>query len=103
MRCSRRRRSSFNRRGWYLAHRLRLPLTTPWIYWSFVLYFVAAGCWLPVVWLQIRMRRLAEEAGVADVPLPARYFDLLKRWIALGVPALVALLIVFWLMVAKPV
>lgn len=88
--------------GLYLAHLTGLPITTPWIAWSFVLYFVAGACWLPVVALQIRMRRIAESATTQGAPLPDTYFRLLWIWTALGVPAFVALVVVFYLMVAKP-
>jgi uncharacterized membrane protein len=88
--------------GVWMAHLAGLPLATPWIFWSIVLYFVAGACWLPVVWMQIRMRRMAQEAVRAAAPLPARYFQYLKVWTALGIPAFFALVVVFWLMVAKP-
>jgi uncharacterized membrane protein len=89
--------------GLYLAHVMGLPpLETAWIRWSFYLYVLAGACWLPVVWLQIRMRRMAEQAARADAPLPPHYFRLLRWWTALGVPAFLALVVVFWLMVAKP-
>jgi uncharacterized membrane protein len=88
--------------GLYLAHLARMPLTSAWLLGSIVLYFVAGACWLPVVWMQIRMRRLAEQAVADGTPLPAAYFRLLRWWTALGVPAFVALVVVFYLMVAKP-
>lgn len=88
--------------GWYLAWRIGLPLGTPWVAWSFVLYAVAGVCWLPVVVLQMRMRDLARDAVARGEALPPRYFTYLRVWIVLGVPALLALLAVFYLMVAKP-
>ncbi|MGZ8259094.1 MAG: DUF2269 family protein [Caldimonas sp.] len=88
--------------GLYLMHLAQIPLTSRWILWSFVLYFVAGACWIPVVFLQIRMRRLAEAAARAGAPLPDAYTRLLRIWTALGVPAFFSLVIVFWLMVAKP-
>lgn len=88
--------------GWYMAHLAGIPLSTPWLFWTFVLYFVAGACWLPVVWIQIRMRALAQAAVTHNQPLPPRYFTLLKVWTALGVPAFLALVAVFYLMVAKP-
>ena len=88
--------------GLYLAHLAHYPLDSAWIVWSFVLYFVAGACWLPVVVIQMRMRKLAESAAAEGAPLPQRYFDLLKVWTALGIPAFVALVVVFYLMVAKP-
>jgi uncharacterized membrane protein len=88
--------------GLYLAHLAGLPLSTRWIAWSVALYLLAGACWLPVVWLQIRMRGLAEAAEAAGKALPPLYFRLLKVWTALGVPAFLALVAVFYLMVAKP-
>lgn len=88
--------------GLYLLHLAQISLATPWIAWTFALYLLAGACWLPVVWLQIRMRRLAEAAVAHGTALPPKYFAYLKVWTALGVPAFLALVVVFWLMVAKP-
>lgn len=89
--------------GLYLAHLAGFPLTNRWILWSIGLYFLAGACWLPVVWLQIRMRRLAQEAVRTDSDLPVIYWRYLVIWTLLGIPAFFALVIVFYLMVAKPV
>ncbi|MBB3195348.1 DUF2269 family protein [Roseateles terrae] len=90
--------------GWYLAHLMGMPvLQTRWLAGSLLLYVVAGLCWLPVVVIQIRMRDLALQAQHAGTALPPRYFFLLRWWTALGVPALLAFLGVFYLMVAKPV
>jgi uncharacterized membrane protein len=88
--------------GLYLTRMLGMPWSTPWIAWSFALYVLAGLCWLPVVWLQIRMRDLASAAALAGEPLPRRYWALRQVWFALGVPALLAFLAVFYLMIAKP-
>jgi uncharacterized membrane protein len=88
--------------GYYLTRLLGMPLTTHWIAWSFALYVLAGLCWLPVVWLQIRLRDLAREAAVAGRPLPRAFWRLRRIWVALGVPALLAFLAVFYLMIAKP-
>jgi len=89
--------------GLYMAHLAGIPWTTRWILWSFALYGLAGACWLPVVWMQIRMRDMAIAAARSGAALPDLYWTYLRRWTALGVPAFVALVIVFWLMVAKPV
>lgn len=89
--------------GLYLVHLAGLPLSTRWIAWSFALYVVAGACWLPVVWMQIRMRDLAEAAARAGTALPPRYLRYFRYWTALGFAAFFALVAVFWLMVAKPV
>jgi uncharacterized membrane protein len=88
--------------GLYLAHRMGIPLTAPWLYWSIVLYVIAAACWLPVIWLQIKLRDIAAEAAARGEPLPRRYAGFLGAWAALGVPALLAFLAIFYLMTAKP-
>ena len=89
--------------GLYMAHLAGIPWTTRWILWSFALYALAGACWLPVVWLQLRMQRMAEAAVREGTPLPPLYDRYLRIWTALGFPAFFALVIVFYLMVAKPV
>lgn len=88
--------------GFYLMHLAGFPLTTPWILWSIVLYLVAGAAWLPVVWMQIRMRTMAQTADVAGSALPEQYWKYLRLWVSLGVVAFGALVVVFYLMVAKP-
>jgi uncharacterized membrane protein len=89
--------------GIYLAHLANIPLETRWIFWSFVLYVIAGACWLPVVWMQLRMRDLARVACDTDGILPPRYWILFRCWVLLGIPAFLALALIFYLMIAKPV
>jgi uncharacterized membrane protein len=89
--------------GFWLLWLMGIPLTSAWILWSIALYLVAGAAWLPVVWMQIRMRNMATEAARAAQPLPVVYWRYLRIWIALGVVAFSALVVVFYLMVAKPV
>jgi uncharacterized membrane protein len=88
--------------GFYLMHLVGFPLATPWILWSVVLYLLAGAAWLPVVWMQIQMRNMAARAADGGGPLPRRYWQFLRIWVALGVVAFTALVAVFFLMVAKP-
>lgn len=88
--------------GFYLLRLMQVPLSTPWVRWSLMLYGFAVACWLPVVWIQMRMRHIAEGAAENREPLPRSYFRHLKVWTALGFPAFFAFLAIFWLMVAKP-
>ena len=87
--------------GGLMMHLAGLPLRTPWLLWSIVLYAVAVACWLPVVWLQMRMRDLAREAAERHAALPAGYWRAFRCWVALGVPAFLAFVAVFYLMVVK--
>ncbi len=86
--------------GFALVHLAGFNPFAPWLVTAYVLYGVAGACWLPVVWIQIRLRDLAV-AAKQDV-LPLSYHRLFKLWFALGWPAFAAVLAIFWLMVAKP-
>lgn len=89
--------------GIYLIYLAGYPWHSAWIIWSIGLYLLAGACWLPVVWIQLRMRDMAQVAARDNTALPQQYWRYLKLWTALGIPAFFALVIVFWLMVAKPV
>ena len=73
-----------------------------WLVVTYLLYVLAFACWAPVVWLQIRARDLAAAAAKTETPLPPEYFRAMRLWFALGWPAFLGLLGIFWLMVAKP-
>jgi uncharacterized membrane protein len=73
-----------------------------WIVLSTALYVVTGAFWLPVVWLQMRMRDLADAAVRAGQPLPRAYHRLFWWWFAFGFPAFGAVTAIFWLMIAKP-
>jgi uncharacterized membrane protein len=88
--------------GLYLIHLAGFPLSSTWIAASIALYFLAGACWLPVVWMQIKMRDMAATASANNTELPPRYWAFLKWWVALGIVAFFALVVVFYLMVAKP-
>jgi uncharacterized membrane protein len=88
--------------GFWLMYKAGFPLDTPWILWSIVLFVLAGAAWLPVVWMQVRMRDMASQAAAEGAALPEHYWYFLRWWIALGVVAFVALVIVFFLMVVKP-
>lgn len=78
------------------------PLFHGWVAASLGLYVLVGAFWLPVVWLQVRMRDFARRAAEADRPLPPEYDRLWRWWFALGFPAFGAVLLIIWLMIAKP-
>lgn len=82
--------------GGYGVHDLWLNIT-------YALYVLAGLCWLPVVWIQLQLRNMLKEAIDTQSALPPRYHRLFRIWFALGWPAFIALLVIFGLMVAKPV
>lgn len=73
-----------------------------WLAASYVLYVVAAACWIRVVVLQYRVRALAEEALRGSTRLSSDYFQAMREWFVLGWPAFLSLVVVFVLMVLKP-
>ncbi len=88
--------------GIWMARIAGLPLTIGWLALAIGLYLLVGACWLPVVWLQIRMHHLASAAARAGVPLPARYFAYARWWFVLGWPAFLGVIAIFYLMVFKP-
>lgn len=88
--------------GFWLMHLTGLSLGESWIVAAVVLYLIAGACWLPVVWLQIRMRDLAADAAKNDARLDARYWRYARMWCWLGVPAFGAMLAILGVMVFKP-
>jgi uncharacterized membrane protein len=88
--------------GFALARTLGYPLLSGWLAWAIALFVLAGLCWIPVVWLQLRMRALARTAVRDGVAVRARYWVYARCWFWLGVPAFTSVVLVFWLMVAKP-
>jgi len=88
--------------GMALALMAGYPLSSPWLLLSIAMYFLVGACWLPVVWLQIWMRDLAVAAATSSSPLPVEYKKYYRWWVALGWPAFIGVLFIFYLMVAKP-
>lgn len=89
--------------GYLLLREFGLPLSEPWVAVSLGLYGVAGVFWLPVIWMQIRMRNLAREAASAGTVLPAAYHRLFRLWFAFGFPGFGSVMAIVWLMIAKPV
>lgn len=88
--------------GLLLAHMAGWPLTTSWLALSFALFVLAGACWLPVVWLQLRMASMTQQAAAEQTGLPPLYWRYVRWWETLGYPAFAAMTLVFFLMVNKP-
>lgn len=88
--------------GGLLAWRLGWPLSEGWLALSLALYVLTGAFWLPVVWIQLRLRDLARAAVEAGEALPARYHRLFAIWFACGLPAFAAVLMILWLMLVRP-
>ena len=84
--------------AWEAGH----ALTDGWIVLSIALYVFVGAFWLPVVWMQMQMRDLAQAALAAGAPLPERYHKLFLVWFIFGFPAFAAMLVIYWLMITRP-
>lgn len=78
------------------------PLQEPWIVLSILLYILVGLCWLPVVFIQMRIRKLAQDAALQATPLPAEYHRLFRIWFWLGWPAFFGVIVIFALMTWQP-
>ena len=88
--------------GVLLARSVGYDPTEGWIVASIALYLFTGAFWLPVVWMQSRMRTLSREAAASGAPLPPEYHRLFRLWFAFGFPAFAAVLAIFWLMITRP-
>jgi len=88
--------------GLWMVYLVGYSWTSLWVLGSIIGYLIAASCWFPVVYLQIKMRDLAGEAEQNNTPLPPAYFRYFNYWFYLGWPAFISLIIVFYLMTNKP-
>lgn len=88
--------------GLWLVREMGYGWTETWLMISYGLFIMAGVCWLPVVWIQIELKRMLQVAAAERTPLPARYHRLFRIWFLLGWPAFVGLVGIFFLMVVKP-
>jgi uncharacterized membrane protein len=77
-------------------------LSERWLVASLVLYAMAGLFWVPVIFMQIEMRNLARLAAAKGEALPPRYFMLFRRWFVFGFPGFGSVMLILWLMIAKP-
>ena len=82
--------------GLWLTYLLGIPFRSAWFVAVMMLFVVVGACWIPVVWIQIRIREIIANGGQRD-----DYQKLIRAWIALGIPAFTCVLILYFLMVSK--
>ncbi len=89
--------------GYLLMRQTGVTFAESWVAVSLALYLVAGAFWLPVVWIQARLRDLAQTAAQLSAPLPDAYHHLFRIWFLFGLPGFGAVLVILFLMIAKPV
>ncbi|MGI9477237.1 MAG: DUF2269 family protein [Hyphomicrobiaceae bacterium] len=88
--------------GILLAHSIGWSLSEGWIVLSLLLYMMIGLFWLPVVWIQIQLRRFSRIARDSNAQLPEVYDRYFRIWFLCGIPAFIAILAIVWLMLARP-
>lgn len=88
--------------GFLLMRETGVTISQWWVMASLVLYGIAGAFWIPVVWMQMRMRDLAASAAFGGEALPPTYHRLFRCWIAFGFPGFGAVMLIVWLMIARP-
>ncbi|MDO8989366.1 MAG: DUF2269 domain-containing protein [Sideroxyarcus sp.] len=76
--------------------------TETWLVGTYVLFVLMGACWLPVVWLQIRMAKMAKTALLEKSEMPQQYWRYARIWTRLGLIAFPLTIVIFGLMVLKP-
>lgn len=87
--------------GVLLMNLLGYSFTSTWFLWVITLFLLIGFCWIPVVIIQYKLRTLADESLSSGI-LSHQFITLMKIWTALGIPAFISILVIFWLMVFKP-
>jgi len=88
--------------GWVLMSLLGWPLASPWSIAVWSLFIITGACWLPVIVMQVWLSREADRVPSIEA-LPARFHRWFRMWFALGIPAFTAVVLLFYLMIAKPI
>lgn len=87
--------------GILLMMKLGYSFTSIWFLVVLALFIFIGICWIPVIFIQYKLKALADSSLTAGV-LDPNFKKLMRWWTALGVPAFAAILVIFWLMVFKP-
>ena len=87
--------------GLWMMSLLGYDFSLGWLRYSLMLFVLAGLCWLPVVWIQIKVRDLAAQAASDGQALSPRYHQLMRYWFVLGWPAFLSVMGIFYLMVFK--
>lgn len=87
--------------GLALMHLLGWPIASRWSIAVWCLYAFVGLCWLPVLGIQVQLKREAERVASIGA-LSAQFHRQFRWWFALGIPAFLAVIVIFYMMVAKP-
>ncbi len=82
--------------GLWLTRQIGIPFDSMWFVSVISLFILVGGCWIPVVWIQMRIRdfRSSDDVGFS-------YRRLMSMWVVLGAVAFTGVLLLFFLMVFR--
>ncbi|HQQ74552.1 MAG TPA: DUF2269 domain-containing protein [Pseudomonadales bacterium] len=87
--------------GVLLMRYLHYSFTSIWFLSVASLFLFIGCCWIPVVFIQYKLKKMAEASEITGELNEGFYFAM-KWWVTLGVPAFIGILVMLWLMVFKP-
>jgi uncharacterized membrane protein len=82
--------------GVWLTLEIGIPFGSAWFVSVAGLFVLVGACWIPVVWIQIRIRQIVLSGGAST-----ELRRLMRIWMILGVSAFGAVVVIFFLMVSK--
>lgn len=88
--------------GVFLLKQLELPLSTPWIAISFLLYCIVGALWLPAFWVQLKITKSSSKAALLGDKIDYPHEKYMLIWYTLGTIAFPLVIVIFYLMTFKP-
>jgi len=82
--------------GVWLTQQIGIPFDSAWFIAVASLFVLVGACWIPVVWIQIRIRKIVSDGG-SGVDIRR----LMSIWTGLGVIAFTGVLLLLFLMVSR--
>tara|TARA_R110002020_G_scaffold37872_7_gene114252 strand:+ start:3712 stop:4203 length:492 start_codon:yes stop_codon:yes gene_type:complete len=88
--------------GIALARLAGVPLIGSWVTVALGIFAFVVVHWLPMVFIQVHLRDMARVARDTGASLDRSYRILFRIWVILGCGGFAGLLVLSWVMVAKP-
>lgn len=88
--------------GPLLMTKLGYSFSSPWFLWVLGLFLFVGSCWVPVLRIQYKLYQ-ASNSMTLESGVTREFKKLMGLWVALGILAFSAILVIFWLMIFKPV
>jgi len=87
--------------GIMLMEILGFTYTSIWFQVVIGLFLLIGACWLPVIYIQYKIRELAFQALETN-EIDPKFKKLMMIWTSLGIPAFISIIIIYWIMIFKP-